>query len=36
MTMPIMTTDTTFVEEQLAKMARAIAKLTKTLEKKDI
>ena len=36
MTMPVMTTDTTFIEEQLAETARAIAKLTKMLEKKDI
>ena len=36
MTMSIMATDTTSIEEQLAKMARAIAKLIKTLEKKDI
>ena len=31
-----MTTDTISVEEQLAKMARAIAKLTKTVEEKDM
>ena len=31
-----MKTDTTSVEEQLDDMARAIAKLTKTLEKNDI
>ena len=34
--MPIMTADTTFVEEQLAEMAHAIAKLTKTIEEKDM
>ena len=31
-----MTTDTISVEEQLAKMARAIAKLTKTVEENDM
>ena len=31
-----MATDTTFVEEQLAEMARVIAKLTKTVEEKDM
>ena len=36
MTMPVMAAGTTFVEEQLVEMAHAIAKLTKTLEKKDI
>ena len=36
MTMPIMTADTTFVEEQLAEMAHVIAKLTKTIEEKDM
>ena len=36
MTIPVMKTDTTSVEEQLDDMARAIAKLTKTLEKNDI
>ena len=36
MTMSIMTTDTTSIEEQLAEMARAIAKLTKTVEEKDM
>ena len=36
MTMSVISIDTTSVEEQLAKMAHAIAKLTKTLEKKDI
>ena len=36
MTMAVMTTDTTSVEEQLAEMARAIAKLTKTVEEKDM
>ena len=35
-TMPVMTTDTTTVEEQLADMARAIAKLTKTVNEKDM
>lgn len=34
--MLIMTTGTTFVKEQLAKMAHVIAKLTKTVEKKDL
>ena len=36
MTMPVMVTGTTSVEEQLAEMARAIAKLTKTVEEKDM
>ena len=36
MTMPVMENDTTSVEEQLIEMARAIAKLTKTIEKKDM
>ena len=36
MTMSVMETDTTFVEEQLIEMARAIAKLTKTVEEKDM
>ena len=36
MTIPVMATDTTFVEEQLAEMARVIAKLTKTVEEKDM
>ena len=36
MTIPVMATDTTFVEEQLIEMARAIAKLTKTVEEKDM
>ena len=36
MTMPIMATDTTSINEQLAEMARVIAKLTKTVEEKDI
>ena len=36
MTMPVMTIDTTSVEEQLAQMARVIAKLTKTDEEKDM
>ena len=31
-----MTTDTTSVEEQLAKMVHVIAKLTKTVEKNDL
>ena len=31
-----MTTGTTFVEEQLAEMACAIVKLTKTIEEKDM
>ena len=34
MTMPIMTTDTTSVEEQLIDMARVIAKLNKMVEEK--
>ena len=34
--MPVMETDTTSVEEQLAEMARAITKLTKTVEEKDM
>ena len=36
MTMLVMATDTTSIEEQLAKMARAITKLTKTVEEKDM
>ena len=36
MTMSVMATGTTSVEEQLAEMARAIAKLTKTVEEKDM
>ena len=36
MTMPVMATGTTSVEEQLAKMACTIAKLTKTVEEKDM
>ena len=36
MTMPVMATDIISVEEQLAEMARAIAKLTKTVEEKDM
>ena len=36
MTMTIMETDTTFVEEQLVEMACIIAKLTKTVEEKDM
>ena len=35
MTMSVMETNTTFVKEQLIEMARAIAKLTKTIEEKD-
>ena len=34
--MQVMTTDTTTLEEQLVTMARAIEKLTKTIEKKDL
>ena len=36
MTMLVMTTDTTSVEEQLAEMVRAIAKLAKMVEEKDM
>ena len=36
MTMSVMATDTTSVEEQLAEMARAITKLTKTVDEKDM
>ena len=36
MTIPIMATNTTSIEEQLAEMARVIAKLTKTVEEKDM
>ncbi|RVW19841.1 Transposon Ty3-I Gag-Pol polyprotein [Vitis vinifera] len=36
MTILVMATDTTSIEEQLAEMARVIAKLTKTVEKKDM
>ncbi|KAJ9698757.1 hypothetical protein PVL29_007694 [Vitis rotundifolia] len=36
MTMLVMATDTTFVEEQLTEMARTIAKLTKTVKEKDM
>ncbi|RVW32940.1 hypothetical protein CK203_112641 [Vitis vinifera] len=36
MTMLVMATDTTSVEEQLVEMARAITKLTKTVEEKDM
>ncbi|KAL6322748.1 hypothetical protein AAG906_018629 [Vitis piasezkii] len=36
MTMSVMATGTTSVEEQLAEMAHAIAKLTKTVEEKDM
>ena len=34
--MPIMVTDTTTIEEQLAEMARTIAKLTKIVDEKDM
>lgn len=34
--MQVMTTDTATVEEQLATMVRAIEKLTKTVEDKDL
>ena len=36
MTMPVMTTGTTSVEKQLTEMTRTIAKLTKTVEEKDM
>ena len=36
MTMSIMATDTTSLEEQLTEMARVITKLTKTVEEKDM
>ena len=36
MAMPVMVTCTTSIEEQLAEMALAIAKLTKTVEEKDM
>ncbi|KAL6345089.1 hypothetical protein AAG906_013572 [Vitis piasezkii] len=36
MTMSVMATGTTSVEEQLAEMARTIAKLTKTVDEKDM
>ena len=36
MTMPVMATGTTSVEEQLEEMTRAIAKLTKMVEEKDM
>ena len=36
MTMSVMATDTTSVEEQLEEMARAIAKLNKMVEEKDM
>ena len=36
MTMPKMATNTTSIKEQLANMARVIAKLTKMVEEKDI
>ena len=36
MTMSVTAAGTTSIEEQLAKMARAIAKLTKTVEEKDM
>ena len=36
MTMLVMATDTISIDEQLEKMARAIAKLTKTVEENDM
>ena len=36
MTMPIMVISTTSIEDQLAEMTRAIAKLTKMVEEKDM
>ena len=36
MTMLVMATDTTSVEEQLAEMTHTIAKLTKTVKEKDM
>ena len=36
MTMPVMAMGTTSVEEQLEEMTRAIAKLTKMVEEKDM
>ena len=36
MTMSVMAIDTTSVEEQIAEMTHVIAKLTKTVEEKDI
>ena len=36
MTMPVMAIDTISIEEQLAEMARVIAKLTKTVKEKDM
>ena len=36
MTMPLMVTATTSIEEQLAEMAHTITKLTMTVKKKDI
>ena len=36
MTMLVMATDTTSVEEQLVEMTRTIAKLTKTVKEKDM
>ena len=36
MSMLVMSTGTTFVEEQLVEMAHGIAKLTKTVEEKDM
>ena len=36
MSMPVMATDTTFVEEQLVEMAHPIAKLTKIVENNDM
>ena len=34
--MQVMNTSATFIEEQLAQMSEAIARLTKTVEKKDL
>ena len=36
MTMPIMVINTTSIEDQLAEMARAIAKLNRMVEEKDM
>ena len=36
MTIPVMTTGTTSVEEQLAEMVHAITKITKMVEEKDM
>ena len=36
MTIPIMATNTTSIEKQLVEMAHGIAKLTKTVEEKDM